>query len=332
MNRLMKLFLFFSCLWIYFILSFISNRECTSYVADWYYSNKRGKYIYGGFTADIGWILMVARYAYSTDHEFEFPNHWGHSGAGLSWDEMFIQPSNCINKITIEAKTNQKLRQKIKFKDYYTNNPLYKIHPNKNIQKRFGMHGVSVKDDLSTMRVLFKRIFVLNTKSRFKIDRLKTKISEPYIGVHIRWGDKIGKGSVNDPIESVMIPLETYVDEIQKMNLKTIFVATDDHKAVIELSKLLPHYKIITSANVDQSGFSINDYQPDLLGTLQLWSDMEMLAGAKYFIGNFESNVARTVHLMRSTESIDIMNVHKSESQRQCCKIKYNNCFWFCNY
>ena len=320
-------------IWIALIVRY-RPQECEAYIPEWYFSKSRQRYIYGGFTADIGWVLMVARYSYSLGKEFAFTEHWGHGSIGGSWTEMFVQKSKCTNKRRLEGKTNQKLRQEIKFKDYYTMRS-YKVHPNKLIQKKFNMRNVSPLDDLTTMRRLFKDIFKLNRKSRLKVNKLKNSISPKklYIGVHVRWGDKIGNGNKNDPVESSMIPLETYVRIIKKIDLKTIFVATDDYIAVVELRELLPNYTIFTSSDpVQHTGFSISAYKPDLQGTIKLWADMEVLSEAQYFIGNFESNVARTVHLMRVRESFDIMDYHRGNDQRKCCENKYNNCFWFCNF
>lgn len=308
--------------------------ECVMNIPVWYTSKRLNKKIYGGFTADMGWILMVARYSYSTGYEFGFPDHWGHGNQ--SWTDMFVQPSDCSTRRFIDAKNNQIERQKIKFKDYYTGSLLYETHPNRRIHKKFKLENMSDKNDLVTMRTIFKHIFKLNKRTREIVDTMKSEYfnGQPYVSMHIRWGDKVGRGDPRDPQESTMIPLETYVEQIPYwLRDKPIYVATDDYTSVEKLRGMVS-VPVYTSTRPETRGFSITNYKANLTNTIGMWADLELMAESQFFIGNFESNVARTVLLMRNDPRfnvMDVMSVHRGKRQWSCCDhSKYSNCFWFC--
>lgn len=300
-------------------------------VPDWHFSKSKQKYTFGGFTADMGWVLMVSRYAFSTGKEVAFPDHWGHGDLNTtSWETMFKTPyESCTRKSYFDNK-NDRVRQKVKFKSYYTE--MIGLNPNEQAQRALGFKFIEKNNDIKTMRALFSRIFQLNDHARKQVNKYKLRIAEPYVSMHIRWGDKIGRGpGTNDPKESVFIPLEHYVSQIPP-HIRTIYVGTDDMTSIKELRHLLsPSHKIVHLDHIPKGGFSISQYKPNITKTYRIWADMEMMSGGELFIGNFASNVARTVHLMKHTPSIDVMDIMlKRTPWETCCRNKYNNCFWFC--
>ena len=308
------------------------------YIPEWHWSKTKDKYVYGGFTADIGWALMVARYAYFSGVQFTLPTHWGHGGLGTSWRTMFqqtfthhVDPGCFPRVIKLEAKYDDELRQRVKFKNFYKHGR--GESPNPNVQRALGLQNVGRNDDLTTMRAVFKNAFGLTPDTRDIVDSLKPSMYEPYVSMHIRWGDKIGRGVKGDPKESSFVPLDHYIKYVPEW-IKTVYVATDDHDSVLQLQALLPNHTIVTAAAPEtHSGFSITQYKPDYAKTLQFWSEMEMMADAHVFIGNFQSSVAKTVQLMRHTygTSFDVMDSFRNRKPWACCDTKYNgNCFWLC--
>jgi hypothetical protein len=293
-------------------------------------------YHYAGFTSDMGWILMMGRYSIANNEYMAFPNHWGHSEKSehnAGWMEMFepITHSNChTDNITYKHidQHNAVIRQKIKFKDYYTNTINNStLHPNKKIIEYMNDNTVNLTDDLTVMRQLFKWIFKLKPRIRKIVDGNLIKIDEKYVSMHIRWGDKIGESkNKKDPIEGHKVSLKKYVQRIPA-NYNVVFVSTDDIRAVDELRLLLPVTTSIITTSTGH-GFSITDYKPTMSGTVKLWTEMKMMAAADIFITNMESNVAKMVHLMmeNASQTIDVAY------EFACCKHhRYNNCFWLCN-
>lgn len=310
-------------------------------VPTWRYSKSKGRMSYGGFTADMGWILMISRYALSLDNaRMVFPSEWGHGPHG--WTDMFIEPYRgpCSRRIEY-SNSDRELRQRVKFKDYYTERREYELHPNRGVQSYFGMDSDPV-NDLVTMRRLFNYTFRLNPQVTPRVTREVTaRMDElddvPYVGVHIRWGDKIGRGESGDPRESTYIPVSVYSNLIRDFDYRRVFVATDDYRAVEELrSDLGPDYTVYSRTAGSAQGFSINRYfrgeRDRLSGTLDLWIDMELMSRGAIFVGNFESNVARMVHLMRRGPSYNVMDTFRGNDQFSCCRNKYQNCFWFCEF
>jgi len=313
-------FLFFS------INTYVEKKDCL--VPAWHFSKSKEKWIFGGFTADLGWILMVSRYAYSTSREVSFPKTWGHGDFNTTnWESMFEEPyKSCVHKTFFENK-NTRLRQKVKFKSFY--NAGGGLNPNENAQKYLGFYLIEKNNDLKTMRSIFKKNFKLNESARKEVDKFKIDIQQPYVSIHVRWGDKIGRGHPQDPKESVFVPLKYYVSQIPS-HIKNVYVGTDDANAILKLKELLPSHNLFYQNDLKVGGFSITLYEPNITKTFQLWADIELMSEAQLFIGNFESSVSRITHLMRNQESIDVIDVFKKRKRWQCCENKYNNCFWFC--
>lgn len=305
------------------------------FVPTWRYSKSKGRVSYGGFTADMGWVLMVNRYALSVGARLKFPNDWGHGPGG--WTDMFVEPYDgfCSELVYIHN-SDKDQRQRVKFKDFYDGSLDFKVHPNSGVQRFFGM-SPDPNNDLITMRQLFKYTFQLSPSVipgvTQEVNVLKLPVD--YVGIHVRWGDKVGASvHASDPRESTYIPISVYTREIRAFDIRDVYIATDDYRAVEELrSNLGPDYTVHTRTDRKTRGFSITKYfdsLPRLGDSLDLWVDMEILGSAHTFVGNFESNVARMVHLMRDGRSINIMDTFRGHDQFSCCRHRYSNCFWVC--
>jgi len=324
-------------------------------VASWYYSKSREKYIFGGFTADMGWPLMIARYLltkrHRSEHALQFLDKWGHGCNTDSdgWTCFFqqITPSECLPQGTpVDSLTNKatETRHKVKLYDIY--NATKSINDirgrNRNILELAELDDVLQPDnDLQTMQIVFQWVYQLLPQTRLAVDKIKHSLGfrspvKAYIAFHIRWGDKIGRGG--GPVESAFIPLRKYVEAIHCYYLNTdattfpnhIYVATDDYGAVEELRELLgSNYVVTTSATKVNTGFAIEKYHSGVIDpstkwneAVRLWADMEILAGSDLFVGNMESSVGKMVQLMRVQKhpksSINAMGVHR-RSAKSCC-------------
>lgn len=128
---------------------------------------------------------------------------------------------------------------------------------------------------------------------------IKTRINEiilpaKYIGVHIRKGDKISSGEMND------IDLKKYIEKIKEHDIQNIYIATDDISIIPQIKKLLPTYNIFYNHSVSQTGFfekefnkkTKNEKVNDVINVL---IDVEILKSANYFIGTFSSNLSRII-------------------------------------
>ncbi len=84
-----------------------------------------------------------------------------------------------------------------------------------------------------------------------------------------------------------------------------VFVATDDFRAVPELSAMLgTDYDVVTLATSSDRGNDENSFNGQSPGAkwrefVTFWATLELLARSDLFVGRQESNVFRVAHLMR---------------------------------
>lgn len=194
------------------------------------------------------------------------------------------------------------------------------------------------KSDLEVMRGIFHWVFRIQKWAeddiQNRIDRWIGVPQRPFAAFHIRWGDKIGRRA--GPVEGVFIPLQLFVDTLncRLPNWKTLFVASDDQAAIDEIRSLVGKGKDVRTFPASYGGFSIVEYVGRTDDTLQLLTEMSLMADADLFLGNMQSSIFQTVHLMRGDKpadsSVNMYSLHSK--QPTCCtpdKV-HINCFWVC--
>ena len=338
------------------------------YVPGRRWSNSQRRFKAGGFTADMGWVLMVARYALIHNKAVQFPRYWGHGCAGNAsaggWTCFFqeITPERCLPQRHMRVNlvmSDSTVRERVKLKDRYIDD-LDKGADSKFLQRneeivRLAGEWLRADNDIQTMRQVFHWIFRLQPHTRALVKLFKQPLVKalrrPYIAMHVRWGDKVGKNNFKgEPIEGEMVPLRVYRDLVycyyaqhgSNMIPRTLFVATDDYDAVVELKKLMgKDFHVVTTAHPHHKGFSITDYHTETEASkfdkaVSLWGDMELLAGGEVFVGNMQSNIVRIVHLMRmgkpinTTLQLSLATVGNSCCSRNTGSTFIKNCFWTC--
>mmetsp|Transcript_45206 Transcript_45206/g.72490 ORF Transcript_45206/g.72490 Transcript_45206/m.72490 type:complete len:512 (+) Transcript_45206:184-1719(+) len=326
-------------------------------VPAWRFSRSKFFFRFGGFTADMGWVLMVTRYVVTRTNKrstgVNFFPKWGHgcdsdvdSEAGWSCFFKQITPVECLAPNTtfdfLDYKEDN-VRRTVKMYDLWADDSVEttKVR-NQNILNIAGLGGhVESDSDIVSMRVLFQWTFRLHESTRKMVDKVKAEVSKylpegaPYLAFHVRWGDKVGRGG--GPKESQFIPLRQYLKALHCTYLdlgkdlpRNIYVATDDYAAITELKETLgPEFAIYTSAQPVNKGFSIDSYHKELSPkekyreSVRLWADMEMLAGAEVLVAHMGSNIPKTVHLMRTQDPFTSVNV---EAFVRTSDPKYQNC------
>lgn len=352
-------------------------RNCSSgidfnkvYVPGRVWSKKIDARIYGGLTADMGWILLVSRLALHEGVAVEFPPYWGHGCPDSEPEEgwkCFFEPINrgCLSDVKKDVKIlvqeDRDDRHHAKLLNLYNNEDLYHKR-NQNALKYFSSdfaHKLQKDNDVQVMRQLFHWVFTLKPIIRSKVDKKKEIIiskfnldTQEYISVHLRGGDKIGKNR-DGPVEARAIPMEAYVKVINcKANFygghfpKLIFVATDDIDLLNEFKTLLGNeYKVVTSADESAEGFGLKQYrdasnfnsEEKFNKAINLWTDMEVLRDGKFFVSCMQSNVARMLHIMRygKLPNTTLRVPFSSSRTETCCskdtgESRLKNCYWLC--
>ena len=153
---------------------------------------------------------------------------------------------------------------------------------------------------LEALSNAFKEFYRYNTVTQKYISdsKLILNIPDNYISVHIRRGDKIVTGEMED------INLNLYVDAIRNAIhiSRNIFIATDDTSVVTYMLNKLrgDNVNIFYNNNNKLRGFDEktynlknNYYKKDEV--LNMLFDMDMLIHSQFFIGTFSSNVGCVV-------------------------------------
>lgn len=202
-------------------------------------------------------------------------------------------------------------------------NKLYKIaNPTTLLSKETfkKMHNPNFLSQYSQMELLevlsktFKEFYKYNTFTQKYISdsKLNLNIPDNYISVHIRRGDKIVTGEMED------IDLNQYVDAIRDAIhiSRNIFIATDDTSVVTYMSnKLLgDNVNIFYNKNNKLNGFDEKTYNSKNIFSkknevLNMLFDMDMMIHSHFFIGTFSSNVGCVVAMylgLDKCHSIDV--------------------------
>ena len=160
----------------------------------------------------------------------------------------------------------------------------------------------------------FKKFYKYNALTQNSISEKKQYINIPdnYISVHIRRGDKIVTGEMED------IDLNIYADTIRKYSYisNNIYIATDDVTVISYISKKLSDIDIKIYYNKENKlkGFDEKTYnlKSDSVRrdeVLNMLFDMDMMINSSFFIGTFSSNVGCVVAMylgLDKCHSIDV--------------------------
>ena len=160
----------------------------------------------------------------------------------------------------------------------------------------------------------FKKFYKYNALTQNNISEKKQYINIPdnYISIHIRRGDKIVTGEMED------ISLNIYVDAIRKYSYisNNIYIATDDVTVISYISKKLSDIDIKIYYNKENKlkGFDEKTYnlKSDSVRrdeVLNMLFDMDMMINSSFFIGTFSSNVGCVVAMylgLDKCHSIDV--------------------------
>ena len=160
----------------------------------------------------------------------------------------------------------------------------------------------------------FKKFYNYNVLTQNNISEKKQYINIPdnYISIHIRRGDKIVTGEMED------INLNIYVDAIRKYSYRSnnIYIATDDVTVISYISKKLSdidtniyYNKENKLKGFDEKTYNLKSDSVRRDEVLNMLFDMDMMINSSFFIGTFSSNVGCVVAMylgLDKCHSIDV--------------------------
>ena len=179
------------------------------------------------------------------------------------------------------------------------------------------------------MTIILKMIYVHNEETIKAVNQKKQslKITQPYIAVHIRRGDK----------KSETVPIETirYIDRIKKLESKitNIFIASDDYNTVEEFQKnCSKEWTISTLCTPSMQGHSqrsFNRLRPADMrdAMIDVFADLDILFKSEIFIGTYSSNVGRLAFLVKESRNCHNLETYKWPMRRMMRK-SYLRRYW----
>lgn len=276
-----------------------------------------------GFFSELNNLALAKVYADMYEMELVVNTKNWNARIKNGWNDYFQDTIICRNDfLTAQLKIYSKEKPWIgkiyynpkeffTFYFYHYANSIYTLfHPQTELTKEIfsKLHSVQfVKEELGDScfdkySLAFKQIYRYNDKTMWYIYSMKEKIGLPdkYIGVHVRRGDKITAG------EMEQIKIDTYISEIKKRKDKSynVYVATDDISIIPYLEKSLKHEGFHLYYNHMSTLEGFNEYffnrktkDKRYIDTLNMLLDMDILIHADFFIGTYSSNVSRVVPL-----------------------------------
>jgi hypothetical protein len=309
-----------------------------------------------GFGSTINVMVELGRYAATTGRGLRLPgfDQWmfgGARGAGATtWTTFFLELSapECVaadaqvwSSLPPRLIINNEKRHQIRMSERFSDASLAPRR-NAEILRQAGLEGVvNADNDVQAMRLVFRWMFQLQPATRARVDEVKAPAvaaiaGRPYIGLHVRWGDKVRSRMA----ESELFGLELYAQAIACFYAeqrdgagvsaslpRVLFVATDDFAAVTGLRELLgTGFEVVTLADESAKGHTEHDFnkksdEARFREVELLWADMELLAGAELFVGNQKSNIWRAVHHLRYDKPAhSSLSVHTlATAEPTCC-------------
>ena len=157
--------------------------------------------------------------------------------------------------------------------------------------RRFSIPELGIEGDvLDATRVLHGIAWRYNEATRERVEAMKAAvgIEPPYVGLHVRGGDKV--------IEHEIFEAKKYVEAAERRSeLKRAFVLTDDYALFERLREAFPAWEFRTTCVSTERGYFHEEYQRlDAAAKagqlLKLFAAMDLLADSELFVGTFSSN------------------------------------------
>lgn len=177
--------------------------------------------------------------------------------------------------------------------DYLTQDLWRNFHNRKMEKLKYQIPELDINGDiLDATKRLISITWRYNQETGIAIDKLKQNLNLPaeYIGFHIRRGDK--------KAESSYYSSSQYIEKAVSLNLdvKNIFVSTDDYSIIREMKSLLPGSYIYTLCSENDSGYKHSEFHKQSKDDIKdaffnLFASIDILSQSNRFIGTFSSNI-----------------------------------------
>lgn len=259
-----------------------------------------------GFFSEFNNMVFAIIYCLQNKIKFILSTNSNKFSIDRGWQDFFL-PFVKETKATFHIKHNNrgyyynpskrdyykiKILRKLYSVDFMTQDLWLSIREEKFLNSRFTIPELEIRNFslLECAQAIVSNVWHYQPEVQQAIDNKKLSISLPdtYVGVHIRGGDKI--------TEHNLFSIDEYMKKVEKISdCKNIFVATDDYNNIILLKSLYNYeiYTICQSASVGhvQSDFDSLPKTEKKEALLNLFTDVDVLSKATYFVGTYSSNI-----------------------------------------
>ena len=192
---------------------------------------------------------------------------------------------------------NRRLKWKYGF-DFFTFdlwNDFFHINPAKKVRVRSVFSGTY----LELIKDLDEMIWRFNIETKSKVDKflLNTLLSEAFVGMHIRGGDK--------SIEAELISWDKYTEraKLDRPECRNWFIFTDDYSIVESIQNAYPQHKVYSLCDISERGYYYGEFVADkekiVDKMIRMFASVEMCKKADYFIGTASSNPYYVISLFK---------------------------------
>ncbi|MDR1544417.1 MAG: hypothetical protein LBS50_08450 [Prevotellaceae bacterium] len=249
---------------------------------------------------------MALAILYCLENKIKLYLHSSKSNFG-KWTDFFepfcIEKNNCYtdkfdHRFSAKNLTNkQKIREKIvkiigKIYgiNYLTYDLFETIH---NLEEKYyNIEKLNISG--TTQQIcgeIIRNIYRFNSQTINAIEQLTNKIAfeQPYIGFHIRGGDKI--------IEHEIMAIDSYVQKAEQLTeIRNAFIFTDDYIMFETFQKKHPQWNIKTLTNSSETGYFHNEFQQQNAlqkrnELIKMFASIEILRNAQQIFCTYSSNI-----------------------------------------
>lgn len=149
--------------------------------------------------------------------------------------------------------------------------------------------GINKLSLLDSARLIIKGIWSYNLNTLLLVNEIKNQVELPekYISIHVRSGDKF--------LEKELHLMHEYMNKVNDLNEKNIFVLTDDYAVVEALWSEYKDYNFFTLCNPDERGYFHKEFikkspEEKYNKHVSLFANIDICASSKKFIGTYSSN------------------------------------------
>lgn len=187
------------------------------------------------------------------------------------------------------------------------------IHPNTyltpdlwNSFRHIDQTEMTTQDVRDCSKQIVEETYRFNPKTQKDIQALMQTIhiDEPYIGFHIRGGDK--------RFETQLIDATEYIKKAETItSIRTVFVSSDDYNNVDILRKKFPEWRFYTltdeqSKGYNQQTYNTTDRKEKRHQLLNMFASMEYLRNAELTFCTFSSNVGIFLGMCMGNQAIGV--------------------------